>query len=397
MDALWPQAVPRLFGHRPSDARRLNSAKALELLRFRPQSRAELARHLGLSKSALGDLVSDLISLGLVLEDAPIPTQRGRYPAPLRINAQRFAVLAVDLAAEGLDVSLRNPLGMLIEARRSPLDESWDREKVFGVLLELAGELVRASPFPVVAVGVAAPGPLDYQLGRILTPPHLPSLHSFPLKERLETALGLPVILEHDSNAAAWQFMQATSAENFIYILIGRGIGAGIVIGRQIYRGVHGLAGELGHISLELEGEPCSCGNRGCLELAAGTEAIEARYARLAKRPAPLEEVAALARLGDERAALAFAHAGELLGAACVGLVNLLDPELLVLGGRGAAYADLILPSLKEHLAHRAYPYLGWGERLSIAVDAEQQPVSAGAAEVALRAVYDGMVGLPSG
>ncbi|MDX2005664.1 MAG: ROK family transcriptional regulator [Meiothermus sp.] len=385
-----------LNGHRPADARKFNRAKAIELLRVMPRGRAELARALGLSKPALGDLVGDLIEQGLVTEDSPTPIQRGRYPAPLRVNPQRFGVLGIDLSIDSYEAGLFNPLGQPLRSLQTPSGVGQGPDEVYSRLLNITRQLVGKAPVPVVAIGIAAPGPINFDQGQILAPPHFPDLHNMHLVERFRRDLGIPTFLEHDSAAAARQFLASTSAENFIYILLHRGIGAGVVIGREIYRGQHGFAGELGHVSMEIDGEPCACGNRGCLENIAGTTAIEARYLRLTKKQLPLGAIAEQAYRGDALAQLSFEQAGRALGWAAVNLVNLFDPQMLVLGGPGAAYADLLIPSLRHHLNTRAYPYLGWGEHLTIEVDAKSQPVGPGAAEYALGAIYRGEIALPA-
>jgi len=380
---------------RPQDVRRVNRASVLELLRERPFSRSELAQMLGLSKPALGDLIGDLLEQNLLLEDTPTPVQRGRYPAPLRINPRRFCVLGLDLSVDNCEAGLYNPLGEPLEILQTFSGVGQGAQEVYRRLLRASREVLSKASMPVAAVGVAAPGPINFEQGQILAPPHFPDLHNMYLVEQLQRDLGLPVYLEHDSAAAARQYLGSTPAENFIYILLHRGIGAGIVIGRQIYRGQHGFAGELGHVSIDIDGEPCPCGNRGCLENIAGTTAIELRYGRLTRIGLELSAIAALAHSGDPVAQLAFEQAGRALGWAAVNLVNLFDPELLVLGGPGAAHADLLIPSLRHHLNTRAYPYLGWGEHLPIEVDTLPKPVGIGAAEYALGAVYRGEIPLP--
>ena len=390
-----PLPLDSLDGHRPTDARKLNRAKAIALLRGMPRGRAELARGLGLSKPALGDLVGDLIEQELVLENAPTPIQRGRHPAPLQINSNRFCVLGIDLSVDNYEAGLYNPLGQPLQTLQTPSGVGKGAEAVYSRLLGISQQLLKQAPVPVVAIGIAAPGPINFERGQILAPPHFPDLHNMYLVERFEYDLGLPTFLEHDSAAAARQFLPSTAAENFIYILLHRGIGAGIVIGRQIYRGQHGFAGELGHTSIDIDGEPCACGNWGCLENIAGTTAIEARYQRLTKENLPLSTIGELAHNNNPLAQLSFEQAGRALGWAAVNLVNLFDPELLVLGGPGAAHADLLIPSLRHHLNTRAYPYLGWGEHLHIVVDPLRYPIGPGAAEGVLEAVYLGEIPLP--
>ncbi len=389
-------------GRRPEDVRRNNRAVALELLRAQPRGRAELAREMRLSKPALGDLVTQLINDGLVLERPPAPTSRGRHPAPLEINAERFCVIGLDIVShhpQQIEAGLYDASGQPLEVRVAPNAIGEHRDEIYAHTLravrDLIAHAVQSGAGPVAAVSAASPGPVDARRGTILSPPNYPALTGLDLVARLERDLKLPARLERDVHAASVTYLRETRAENFVYVLLGKGIGAGVVIGRRVYKGVHGFAGEFGHVSIDHQGLECPCGNRGCIERYTSSDAIQAHFARLSRRNLSILEIAELGRGGNKHAQTAFDAAGQALGLACVSLVNLLDPELIVLGGAGSAWADLIVPGLRAKLEERAYPFLGWGAHLPIEIAKLERPFGIGAAERALQAIYQGEIPLP--
>jgi predicted NBD/HSP70 family sugar kinase len=248
----------------------------------------------------------------------------------------------------------------------------------------------------VIALTIATPGPLDSARGIVLGPPQFPDLKGANLKHRLEQALSLPVKLERDVNAAATGHLRQTKASSFVYILMtGPGIGASVVINRAVYRGTHGFAGEFGHVSLDSNGLACPCGNHGCLERYASTEAIEQHYKRRTKKTLTIGQIAERARNDDAHGNTVFEAAGEAIGLAAVTLVNLFDPSKLVLASTGSSFTDLIIPALKRQLATRAYPYLDVGAGLEIENVTLEHPVAPGAAECVLEAIYQGEISIP--
>jgi predicted NBD/HSP70 family sugar kinase len=393
-----PDAISR--GQRPGDVRRVNRATALELLRERPQGRAELARAMGLSKAALGGLITDLTNEGLVLEHPPTAIARGRHPAPLQVNAKRFSVLGVHLVPHGLEVGLYDALGVQQDVLYAPSQIGEGFECVLAQVIETSRAMIarakKTKTGQVIALTIATPGPLDSLRGIVLGPPTFPDLKGVNLKQRLEQALKLPVRLERDVNAAATGHLRQTKAGSFVYILMtGPGIGASVVINRAVYRGTHGFAGEFGHVSLDPKGLACPCGNRGCLELYASSEAIEHHYKKNTRKIASIAEIAIRARAGNPQAQAVFDEAGEAIGLAAVTLVNLFDPSQLVLASAGTSFTDLITPSLKRQLAKRAYPYLNLGAQLTIENVTLEHPVAPGAAECVLEAIYQGEIAIP--
>ena len=226
-------------GSRPGDIRRLNRAAALKLLRDQPRGRAELARTMGLSKTALSDLIFDLIAAGIVIEHPPTPTERGRHPAPLELNAQRFSVIGVDVAIDHFEAGLYDALGCLLERVRVEVGMFANNEDAFTALVALVRPLfkLKTGSGAITAIGVASPGPVDVRQGLILGSPKTTNFKGCHLAERLNLEFGIPTRLERDTTAAANAFLRTTSTlEHFVYILLQQGIGAAIVIGQQVFR-----------------------------------------------------------------------------------------------------------------------------------------------------------------
>jgi len=216
----------------------------------------------------------------------------------------------------------------------------------------------------VLGAGISSPGPCDPERGLVTDAPNLPGFHNIPLAERVGTLLGTRGLLENDANAAAYgeyRFGAGRGKRHIVYVTLGTGIGGGIIIDGKIYWGASGAAGEVGHIVVDPEGPPCNCGARGCLEaLASGPAIARAAEAEVAAGRSPrLAELAGgeaiatelvdqAAREGDAAAGAVIERAGYHLGLGLTGLLNVFNPEALILGGGLVALGDRYLgPALK--------------------------------------------------
>ncbi len=224
----------------------------------------------------------------------------------------------------------------------------------------------------VEAIGIIAPGPLDPWRGVILEAPNLPGWEDLPLKDRLSSSLGRPVVVGNDANLAALaeqRFGAGQGKPHTIYITVSTGIGGGVIIDGQLLLGARGLAAEVGHMTLEANGPPCTCGNMGCLEALASGPAIarDARAAITAGRESSLLALAGndprriTARLvgkaaaaGDSLAIELFQRAGFYIGLGIVNLMNLFNPAIIVIGGGVSQVGDLIFEPIHQTVQARA-------------------------------------------
>ena len=227
--------------------------------------------------------------------------------------------------------------------------------------LRAAAGVAGAAVSHLAGVGVVAPGPVDWHTGHVTNPPNLPGWNDVPLGPILSQGLGVRVVLENDANAAALgEFVAGAGrgAAALIYVTISTGIGGGIVLGGELYRGVSGAAGEVGHTVVEPDGPLCGCGNRGCLEaIASGTaiaregrQALEQGAAPILRRlaaessePVSTALVARAAAEGDEDARRILRAAARALGIGLGNLVNLLNPDVIVIGGGAAQIGAALL------------------------------------------------------
>ena len=215
----------------------------------------------------------------------------------------------------------------------------------------------------VIGVGVGAPGPMDPVKGIIQRSPHLGGWQGFRLKSFLEKKLRLPVCITNDANAAALGekvFGAGRQAENLVYLTISTGVGSGIILDGKVLIGASFGAGEFGHTIIVPGGERCGCGQRGCVEAyASGTAIAKFVQARTKKRKGITAETTALAAGRGNRLALeAFERAGYYLGIGLANLINLLNPELLILGGSVVKSSRLFWPSMMRSARRHAWPSL---------------------------------------
>ncbi len=221
----------------------------------------------------------------------------------------------------------------------------------------------------ILAAGVCVAGFFDWQDKILVSAPNLPGMKGLPLEEMLSAKLGVKVLAENDANAAALgeaKLGAGKGCRDLIYVTVSTGIGAGLLTGGRIYRGAKGFAGELGHMVVKNDGEICGCGRLGCLEtVSSGTaiakeaqKAVEHGIATILaeKKPAEISapDVFAAAAQGDEAALSIIKDATDYLGIGLVNVVNLLNPELIVIGGGVAEAGDSFLSPLRQIIASRA-------------------------------------------
>lgn len=318
----------------------VNRSAILAQLGAQPASRADLARGLAVSPALITQLVKELIADGLVKELEQTPSQGGRPARLLGLVATAGRSVGLKIAPDHLafvDVGLD---GAVMRSAQEPFDAS--SATLLDDLVHSVRDFIdRGSDLPVLGIGVAIPGSVDSQGSGIVDSYQL-GWSKMPIGPNLRRTLGLPVLVENNVNALAMAerlFGIGRSHENFLTLTIGTGIGAAIVMDGGVMRGGSGGAGEIGHVPVVEAGELCTCGNRGCLETVIGQAALE----RTARRQGVIAPDAGIAQLtlaadaGDAAAQAIFSHAGHVLARVLAGVVQLFDPEIVVLLGEGAA------------------------------------------------------------
>lgn len=369
----------------------VNKHAVLDLIRFTPGgiSRVELAQRLGLTRAAVTPIVNDLMDTGLIREaESRAVSSSGRPPILLSINAERGMVAGIDMGATHLMVLIANFAGQVFAEREIPFDVVQGPEAGLDQVDRLLRELLQSlglSLQNLAAVGMGVPGPIVTEAGMVVAPPIMPGWDRFPIRDALEERWkGLSVSLNNDAEMGAlgeWAYGADRGVKHLAYIKIGSGVGAGLLIDGQIYRGATGSAGEIGHTTIEENGLLCNCGNRGCLETLTGGTAI-ARIAREAARGnartllaeiQPVEKITAVdvanaARGGDLVAQRILIAAGDHLGIAIASLVNLFNPNVIVVGGGVAQIGDLFLEPVRKAVQKRSLPAAAQAVRITTAL-----------------------------
>ena len=282
--------------------------------------------------------------------------------------------IAADLGGTNLRMAAVDSAGNIVSRKRMSTPSDGKQEDIVSAILTVINEFKRelAGSYQFAAFGAAMPAIVNSQAGVILRSPNLPELNDLDFEARFSRELGIPVVLENDANSAAvgerWKGA-AQGVRNSIHVTLGTGVGGGIIIDGTLVRGVDGTAGEIGHIAVEPEGHPCGCGSRGCVEQYASATAI----VRLAKEMLPKYpetqlrsnldltplDVFEAGMQGDRLSVEVFRVAGTYLGIALGGLVNVLNPEVIVIGGGVAAGWDLFIEPLQSEILRRAFQHPG--------------------------------------
>ena len=267
-------------------------------------------------------------------------------------------VIGADLGGTKIELGLVDPNDRIIARKRIPTEAQQGAASVVARIAACVDELATALPVSaqIGALGMCTPGPVDHVNGILFDPPNVQGLHHAPLGPMLAERLGIPVRLEHDAKAAAlgeFYFGAGRGEQSMVYIIVGTGVGAALILDGVVYRGMHNSAGEFGHTVLDRNGLLCSCGNRGCVETFMSGPRLAQWYAILqGGQPtatglhyAPIagETVAQLASAGDPIALAVMTQAGEALGAAIATLAMIVNIDLYVVGGSVAKCGDLLL------------------------------------------------------
>ncbi|MCL3818135.1 ROK family transcriptional regulator [Aeromicrobium wangtongii] len=354
-------------------------------------SRVDIVRATGLSRTTVSSLVNELLAEGVLSESTdrggvPPAGQTGRPPTRLTLEPSGGAVLGIHLRHDGIRLALADLAGTVLAETLVDLDVDHRADAALSFvgdatseLLDLAGT-ARAE---LLGAGVAISSPVP-------TLPHhgpgmLATWHDIDVADAVGQRLGVPVQVGNDANLGATAerfFGAARTTRNLVYVMLAEGVGAGLFLDGRPYFGARGVAGEFGHVVVAPGGRVCRCGNRGCLETVAGAGAlVSAMPVRPGGQAAELDDVLAACRAGDPGALRLVTDAGRAVGTALAGVCTMLDPDLVVIGGRTAAAGAALLDGIGETLRRGVPP-------------TDEAPVPVVAGELGARAEVLGAVAL---
>ncbi len=325
-----------------------------------PRTRAELAESTGLARSTVAARIDQLMRLGLVAPSGGTSTG-GRPPSLFAMNPQAKLVAGVDVGATHVALVLADLSGRILADSATSLDVAEGPESVLSwvttAIARCLDELGRPRS-DLAAVGMGLPGPVEHATGRPINPPIMPGWDRYDVPTRVQRDLDVPVLVDNDVNIMALGEQVAfPGTKDLVFVKVATGIGAGIISGGELQRGAQGTAGDLGHVRVARAGEvPCRCGNTGCLEAVAAGPAL-ARALRDAGVPAETgQDVVDRTREGDLTALRVVRQAGRDLGEVLATLVNLINPSVVVIGGRLAGTGEHLLAGIREVVYQRSLP-----------------------------------------
>ncbi len=341
-----------------------------------PISRVDLKEKTHLSWGTITSSTRELLERGVLTEIGAVTTGLGRRPVELELNRARNFVLGMQLGSSLVRSVLMDIKGGVVGELDVPVDSEGTSAQILASIMDTGRRILRGHKVDRAAlagIGVAAPGAVDYSTGVCLYAPHHPRWKNVPLKKRLEQAFGVPCCVDHPFNCFALSeklFGLGRGLDNYICVLLGTGVSAGIVLGGEVYRGADNFAGEFGHTCIDEDGPRCACGNNGCIEMYVSGPALAAAAASQARGsrggtllslvehdPSRItaEIMDSAARQGDSLSRQVFARMGTVLGIGVSNLINIFNPQTVILGGLVCRASDFFLPSCMETVRKRAW------------------------------------------
>lgn len=355
--------------------RKFNTATVLKIIHNEgPISRAEIADHMSLSRPSVSEIVTELVQDGWIRETPSASTGRGRPSIPLEIDPSHWLAAGIAIEAHQVLVMITSLAAEVVAEQDFPIDWTMSPEDVLekactvldGMMSERNLERDR-----IVGLGVAMHGIVNYKEGLSIYAPNL-GWRDVPIRSFFEERTGLHTVVESDCNSSAlaelW-FGKARRESHFITVLDDYGLGAGIIIDGQVYRGSNYIEGQIGHTMVDENGPQCACGNYGCLEVMSSESAIvrnAMKRLRIGEQSVlrtsvpdsdqlKIEHVYQAAQAGDNMAREVVSQAARYLGIGLATLITLFGPKFVILGGGIVRVADIVIPLVREMVEQRAF------------------------------------------
>ncbi len=349
--------------------RKMNRAIILQVFRTNPTlSRARLATETGLNPSTVSAIIGELIQDNLIRETDLIQSSTGRPGRLLEINPEGGCALGIEIGVDYIEFLITDFAVNVVWRQKQSTNPEIGQEEIMqkvSHLAKIASAIIQDRQSHLLGVGVGIPGLVDVSSGLLRIAPNLHWVN-VPIRDVLAKYFDCPIYVENDANAAAlgeYYFGAVRNVKNFIYLNTGVGLGGGFVIGGKLFRGMFGYAGEVGHMILDVNGDLCGCGKRGCWETFVGPHAVEQRVQHSLTAGAKsilndmvkgdiqnivFDDVVQAAKMGDQTSMDALAKVAFYLGIGIANLVNLLNVEVIVLGGALNNASSFILEDIER-------------------------------------------------
>lgn len=378
---------------------RMNQTLILkELRRFGVCSRAQLAESTGLTQTSVTYIMRDFLRKGLVREVGLLEAQKGRRSIGVSIEKSAYRVIGIRLSRKYYKIAVFDLTGETLQCDQFAITPQEDINDLIAKICAQVNLICeRGGSEKYLAVGVAIPGPFISKRNEIAVLTGAEEWRGVNIQQAFEKWIRLPVYLEHDSNAGAfsqmWHLGSQYRSGTLIYYSIGQGIGSGIIIDGQIYHGATGIAGEIGHTCIDINGPQCICGNRGCLDMYASSTAlinsINEDYRRENLPPISLNELEEMLRRGDEICIRNFKKLCGYVGHSIINLINIINPDIVIIGDEIPAKApELMHEMIQDVVWQGILPQLR--ENLKLIVnDGARDDILIGAGIVAINNVFE--------
>ncbi len=336
-------------------------------------SRAKISRLVDLNKATVSNLTDELIKEGYVVEKGYGKSKGGRRPVLLQVNKDVGSIIGIDLGVDYIHIILSNFVGEVIFEEYANMKMGEDKEKLFGLLFNLIEKAIKKAPQTpkgILGIGIGVPGIVEKESGTVLLAPNL-KWQNVPLRSIVKQRFNLPVYIDNEANAGAlgekW-FGEWGKVTDLIYLSVGIGLGAGIIIDNKLFRGTAGFAGEVGHTTINFQDDVCSCGNIGCLENFASERALLSVIKKIVKEGSEdryiccenvdeitPSQIIQAAKDGSRVCRMAVLEVAEKMGIGVANLVNIFNPEIVIIGNKASFFGDLFLEKLREVINQRSF------------------------------------------
>ncbi|MBD0406399.1 XylR family transcriptional regulator [Bacillus siamensis] len=332
-----------------------------EILKNSPISRAKLSEMTGLNKSTVSSQVNTLMKENLVFEIGQGQSSGGRRPVMLVFNKKAGYSVGIDVGVDYINGILTDLEGTIVLDQHHHLECS-SPEITKDILIEMIHHFIAnmpQSPYGLIGIGICVPGLIDKNQKIVFTPNS--NWRNIDLKPIIQEKFNVPVFIENEANAGAYGekvFGAAKNHDNMIYASIGTGIGIGVIINNDLYRGVGGFSGEMGHMTIDFNGPKCSCGNRGCWELYASEKAL-LKSLQTKEKKVSNQDIIDLAHLNDVGTLRALQNFGFYLGIGLTNILNTFNPQAIILRNSIIESHPMVLNSIRSEVSSRVYSQLG--------------------------------------